>query len=69
MENGDQLVGSRRQSDEVVEMVGQSESETLLDILLRHSVTVTANVGPVTISRTYLLQTLKQSTKRVKLAS
>ena len=67
---GDPLGGGRRQPDVGGEMVGRSESEALLDVLLRHPVTVSANVGPVTISLTAhtvlthrqadLLQTLTQ---------
>ena len=47
---GDPLVASRRQSDEGGELVGRSESRALLDSILRHPVTVSANVGPVTVS-------------------
>ena len=43
---GDALAGVRLQSDEGGEVVGRPEGETLLDCLLWHPVSLTANVGP-----------------------
>ena len=43
---GDPLGAARRQSEEGGEVVGRPEGETLLDGVLCHPVTLTADVGP-----------------------